>query len=74
MGQPEKHSKRVPRGSSVAIGWVQVRVRPDLAKLAQSRAGSDELTVTAAVNRVLAEALGASLDGLAVDLPEPSVP
>ena len=74
MNQQEKRSKRVPKGSAVAIGWVQVRVRPDLAALAKERAGADELTVTAAVNRVLAEALGASMAGLSSDLIEPTVP
>lgn len=74
MNQQEKRSKRVPKGSAVAIGWVQVRVRPDLAALAKERAGNDDSTVTAAVNRVLAEALGASLAGLAADSVDPIAP
>ena len=63
QGHPVRGLERIP-DSEVAANWRKVRVRPDLADIANVRAKQAKISATAIINRALAEAFGASLDGL----------
>ena len=60
---------RIREGSDVAAAWRKMRIRPDLADELNSRASQQKVTATTLLNRIVAEALVMSLDGLA-DVPE----
>ena len=56
---------RIREGSEVAGSWRKLRVRPDLADWLNSQAHMQKVTATAVLNRLIATAAGASMDGLA---------
>ena len=70
QGHPVQGHERIPV-SEVAASWRKIRVRPDLADIANTRAKHEKISATAIINRALAEAFGASLAGL---IPTPVEP